>query len=148
VSAEARDDVGKAPRKAVELAARHLSEECTRKRTVVALELGDEPLPFWGEGHQRRAPVCRVRLARHESAPDERVYETSHRPRRHLQRVGKDPLGYRSALTKLPEQVGARRCEIQRLDRLRHVVVQQHDELEDTIERAFVLKYLIYSEVW
>lgn len=146
--AEARDDVGKASLKAVELAVRHRTKECTRKHTVIALELGDEPLPLWGEGHQCRAPVGRVRLAGHEPAFDERVYEPRHRPRRHPQRFGKDTLGHRPALSEFPEQVSAGRCEIQRLDCLRHVVVQQHDELEDTIERIFVLMYLVYSEVW
>ena len=41
----------------------------------------------------------------------------------------------------------AGRREVQSLDRVRHVVVQQNDELEDTIEHVFVLMYLVYSEV-
>jgi hypothetical protein len=42
--------------------------------------------------------------------------------------------------------MGAGRCEIQRLDRLRHVVVQQNDKLEHTIENSLILMYLVYSE--
>ena len=78
---------------------------------------------------------------------DERVHEPSDRPRRHLERFGKDTLGHRAALTQLPQQMQAGRREVQSLDRLRHVVVQQNDELEDMIEHAFILMYLVYSEV-
>jgi hypothetical protein len=139
VRAEVRDDGGKSPRKAVELAARHLSEERTRERSVVALELGCKPFPIYGEGHKRCSPVGRMRLPRYEAAPDERVHEPGDRPRRQLQRFGKDTLGHRPALADLPEQMGAGRREVESLDRLRHVVVQQDDELEDTIEHVFIL---------
>jgi hypothetical protein len=76
---------------------------------------------------------------RYESAPDERVDEPGDRPRRDLERFGKDTLGHRSALTQFPKQMGAGSGEVQRLDRLRHVVVQQNDELEHAIEYVFVL---------
>ena len=77
-----------------------------------------------------------MRLACHEPGFNERVYEPGHRPRRHLQRFGKDTLRHRPALAELSEQMGAGRREMQRLDCLRHVVVQQQDELEDTIEHT------------
>jgi hypothetical protein len=147
VRAELGDDIGQPALEGVELAARHLSEERTRERSVVALELGRKPLPFCGESHERRSPVGRVRLPRHEAAPNERIHEPGDRPRRHLERVGKDTLGHGSALTQFPKQMRARRREAKRLDCQRHVVVQQNDELEHPIERIFVLLYLLYSEV-
>jgi hypothetical protein len=42
----------------------------------------------------------------------------------------------------------ASRCQPERGDRLRHVVVQHNDELEDSIEQIFVLLKLGDSEVW
>src|SRR5207253_245231 len=82
-----------------------------------------------GESDQCRSPIGRVRLACDEAARDERVHEPSDRPRRHLECLGKDTLGHRSALPELPKQMRARWREVERLDRLRHVVVQQIDEL-------------------
>ena len=113
---------------------------------MVAPELGNQPLACRRKSHQRRPPVGRVRLARHEPGFDERVQEPRHRPRRHVQRIGEDTLCHRPTLPELPEQMGAGQREIERLDPARHVVVQQHDELEDTIEYGFELLYLVYSE--
>jgi hypothetical protein len=123
----------------LELGARHRREERTRERFVIPFELRDERLASRGKGHQRRSPVARVRLACHEPVVDECVHEPSHRSRRHLQRLGKNTLGHRATLPDLPEQMGARRRETERVVRLRHVVVEDDDELQDTIEQRFIL---------
>jgi hypothetical protein len=106
---------------------------------VIPLELPDERFASRGQGHQRRSPVARVWLTCHEPVVDERVHEPGHRSRRHLQRFGKNTLGHGATLPDLPEQMGARRRETERLDRLRHVVVQDDDELQNTIEKRFTL---------
>jgi hypothetical protein len=80
-----------------------------------------------------------VRLACHETVSDQRVHEPGHRSRRHLQRFSKDTLGHRAALPELQQQMRARRRQPEGLNRLRHVVVQHDDELEDAIEEIFVL---------
>jgi len=146
VRAEVRDDIDESAGETVELATRHRTKERARKNSVVAFELSDQLLAFWCERHERRSSIRRVGLACHEAAFDERVDESRHRPWRHLQRIGEDTLGRRPALAELPKQMGARGRQIERLDRLRHVVVQQYDELEDAIKHGFILLYLVYSE--
>ena len=74
---------------------------------MVALELGREPLPFCGEGHERRAPIGRVPLPRYEAVRGKRVHKPGDCPRCHLERIGKDTLSHRPALTQLPKQMGA-----------------------------------------
>lgn len=104
---------------------------------MVALQSGDEPRPSWRESHERRSSVGRMRLACDEAVFDERVDESRHRPWRHLQRVGQDTLGHRPAQAQLPKQVRTGRRELQRLDCLRHVVVQQDDKFEHAVEDVF-----------
>jgi hypothetical protein len=106
---------------------------------VIPFELRDERLASRGQGHQRRSPVAGVWLACHEPVVDERVHKASHRSRRHPQRFSKNTLGHRTTLPDLPEQMSARRRETERLVRLRHVVVQDDDQLQDTIEKRFTL---------
>ena len=106
---------------------------------MIPFELRDERLASRGQGHQRRSPVARVWLACHEPVIDECVHKPCHRSRRHLQRFGKNTLGHRATLPDLPEQMGARRRETERFVRLRHVVVQDDDELQDTIEKRLTL---------
>lgn len=113
---------------------------------MVALELADERLAPECEGHQRRSPVGRVRLARHESAGDECVHEPSDGSRRHLQRLRKGTLRHRTTPAELPEQMCASRRKPKRVNRLRHVVVQHDHELENAIEQILVLLKLGYSE--
>jgi hypothetical protein len=125
--AEAGDDVAQPALEAVELATRHRGEERTRERSMIALELDDQPLARWSGGHERRPPVGRMSLARYETAFNECVNEPGYRPRRHVQRFGQDTLRHRPMLPELPEQLRARRSEAQSLDRARHVVVQQND---------------------
>lgn len=111
---------------------------------MIALEPGDEPFPFAGERHERRSPVARVWLARHEVPRDERVHQPGHGPWRDTQRISEDPLGDRPAALELPEQMGARDGETTRPERLRHVLVQQDHELQDAIEDMLVKS--LYSE--
>jgi hypothetical protein len=146
VRAEIGDDIGQSALEGVELAPRHLGEERARERSVVALEFARKPFPFCGEGHEGRATVGGMEFPCHEAAVCERVHESGDRPWRHLERVGEDALGHRPALTELPKQMRPGWCEVERLDRLRHVVVQQNDELEHAIECDLILLYLLYSE--
>lgn len=115
---------------------------------MVALELGDMRLASGGEGHQRRSPVGWMGLARDESVRGECVHQPRDGSRCHLQRLSKDTLRHRTAPPQLPKQVRASGCQPERADRLRHVVVQDDDELEDAIEQILVLLKLGDSEVW
>jgi hypothetical protein len=139
MGAQPIDDTAESALEAVEFGARHRREERKRERFVIPFELPDERLASRGQGHERRPPVAGVWFACHEPLGDEGVHEPSHRSRRHLQRLGKNTLGHRATLTDLPEQMGARRRETERLVRLRHVVVQDDDELQDAVEQRFVL---------
>jgi hypothetical protein len=115
---------------------------------VVALELGNERLASGREGDERRTPVAWVRLARDEPVRDESVHEPSDGSRCHFQRLSKDTLRHRTTPAELPEQVRASRCQPERSDRLRHVVVQHDHELEDAIKQILVLLKVGDSEVW
>ena len=97
--AEPNDDAAEFVRETVELTTGHRREERTRECFVIPLELGDEPFASRGKGHQRRSPVAWVQLACHKTVGDQSVHESGHCSRRHLQRFGKDTLGYRAALT-------------------------------------------------
>ena len=146
VCAQAVDRAGKTLRERFELPARHRSEERSCESLVVALERGDERLASGREGHQRRSPVGRVGLARHEPLRNDRIDEAGHGSCRHVQRFREHSLGDRAALSQLPEQVSASRSEPERGVRLRHVAVQHDDELEDAIEETLILLYRGYSE--
>ena len=106
---------------------------------MIVFELRDESLTLRGKGHQGGPPVAGVWLAGHESVVGERVHEPGHGSRRHLQRLSKNTLGHGTTLPELPEQMGTRRREAERPVRLRHVVVQDDDELQDSVEQRFIL---------
>jgi hypothetical protein len=144
--AEPIDDAAERAGEAVELASGHRSEERPREPLVVTPELGDERLAARGQGDQRGPPVGWVWFPCHQTVGDQGVDQPGHGARRYLQRVSENTLGYRAALPQLPQQVRARGRQPQRLDRLRHVLVQHNDELEDAIEEVFILLYYLYSE--
>jgi hypothetical protein len=137
--AQPPDNIAQSARKVVELAARHRTKDSLSERSMIALQLSDEPLSSWRERDQRGSPVGWMRLTYHEAICNERIHEPGHRPWRHLQRLGEDSLSYRAAQTQLPDQVRAGRRELERCDRPRHVLVQEEHELQHAVEKSLGL---------
>lgn len=133
------DDAVESSQEAVELGLGHRPEERARERFVIAREPAGERLPARGEGDEGRAAVPRVGFARNEAACDKGVDEPSHCARGDPERVGEDALRHGSALPQLPEEMGAGRGQSERRDRLRHVVVEQDDKRQNTVEEIFLL---------